>query len=359
VSGAVPGARLLAASRVAFGEEAVSRWLEPLVADMQHEWRAAGDAAARRRAVWGGLRALPAPLAMAALRAGPSGLVAPLAPLLLVGALGVGLLSATGSAGDPPWARLQALWLVIGLLVACGAATVRWRGGGGRLLLLAAAGAALFTLAQGARWVVLPIVGLTVAPLELGLIPLVPGLVATVPRRRVGAVALGAGYAIVAAHAGDPAVGAAAVAVTLAAALPRSAGRWTHVLPTMAAVGVVVLVAAPASGALDAHTDGILGALASRGGAAAVALAVALYGMVVVRLASASARGGAGRAAQLASVLAHLLVGRAAAHLASLAMGLEVGGLPPLGYGGSALVATFALVGLAGGAAARRRVLAA
>lgn len=355
MSRAIPGERFVAASRVAFGEEATTRWLEPLVAHVQHQWRAAEDAATRRRALWGGLRALPGPLAMAALRAGPAGLVAPLVPLLLVGALGIRLLAAVSSPGDPPWASLQALWLVLGLVAAIGAAAVRWRGGGARALLLAAAGAALFPLVHGARWAELPAVGLSVAPLELGLVPLVAGLVAPPARGRFGPVALGAAYAALAAYAGDAAVSAAAVAVTLAAAVPAGTARWVHVLPTAAAVGVVALLAPAAGGAIDAHTDGILGALASRGGALALAVAALLYGLVVVRLARASTHGGTGTAAEAASVVAHLLLARASVHLASLTLGLEVGGLPPLGYGGSALVATFALVGLAAGAAAPRR----
>lgn len=98
--GTPPGTGLLAVARVLLGEDAVTRWLEPMVADLQAEWQAA-DPAARRRVAWQGLLALPGPLAMTALRAGPGGLLAPLLPLVLLAVLGVRLLGT----GEAPWAQ--------------------------------------------------------------------------------------------------------------------------------------------------------------------------------------------------------------------------------------------------------------
>ncbi len=347
---AVPGTRLLAAARVLFGEDAVARWLEPLVADFQAEWQAAG-AGARRGVAWQGLLALPGPLAMTALRAGPGGVVAPLLPLLLLAALGVRLLGTEAS----PWAARQALWLLLALLAASVLGAAQWRGGRAGLLALIAGALAAAPLATGSAWVRLPALGLPVAPLELGLLPLLAALaVLGGEARRGAALALGASYALVAVRCDDAPLAAVVAAVTVAVFLRPSAPRWLHALPPLLAVGVLGALAGRA--AVDeapAHTDGVLHSLLERGGAAAMLLAAVLYAVAVVRLAQAAARRDGTAASGLAVASAHLLLARAAVHLLSIPLGLEVGALPPLGYGGSAVVATFALIGLAGGPPAR------
>jgi cell division protein FtsW (lipid II flippase) len=345
-----PGERLLAACRLLFGAASTERWLEPLVADVRHEWRRERPGAARERSAARALWSSVPSIAMCALRAGPDGVVWTLAPMIALAVFGLAALSRSAPAHAPA----QALWLAIALVAAALAASLRWRGGGHRAAALLVVAAALPVLATGSRWLALP--GLVVMPLELALPALALALAADL-RRGLLLAAIATAAALFSRD-----VGLAAVLVSLAlAAIGSRSARARTVLPRLALLSLLALALAlalahalpvPLVGA--AHVDSA--ALAARGalGVAGVAALGALQALVVVRLARSPSEGGPARS--LGVVAAQALASRATLHVAAL-VGLaprDVAPWPGVSYGGSTLVAALVLVGLVAGARAQR-----
>lgn len=392
--GSPPGHGLRRVAGFIVGSALTARVFDPLIADLQAEWCAARsrDDAWRIRLRWT-LRFVSA-LALTAPRALATPPRSTALTALALGAVGV---AAVGAADiQPHLPRLHALFLALGTVAMLALATAPrrwwtlpspWVWAFAGALGLAAPHLHRLPGSEASRWIAVG--ALRVQPGELCKVLLVLALAGwltprpgVAPRSAWGAVGLGALFVLPALS--QPDVGLALVMVAMVAgAVSAAGGRHAGAALGGCALGAgglllalrpawgcwsmpgALLANAAARGGLAGslggdlapvttrHTDFVLAVMAQRAGLLGLALVFGIVALVVHEARVTARRSGEPSARVAASAVAAGLVAQTALHVAGVAGVLPLTGvaLPGVSFGGSALVALLASVGLVVGLA--------
>lgn len=344
-NGEIPGAMLLAIARALVGPDGCRRIIEPAVADLQADWLAAPEEARRRVARRGAVDVLRA-IALACVCACASRAAAlpwrtftPLFTAALASALTLRVLALPGLA------RLQLVYAGVGVIVLIAIAGARpaprlacsWA----VAVLPAALALACVVLGDAVdgahRWVALGPVHLQLTELAKPLF--VVGVAVRLERHAYwSAIAVVAATALSIALQPDLVSAIVIAAATISAFRAARAPKRAAILAVLASVGPLVLaIAREPSAGPDLHTDRVLAAIAAHAGSLGVAAILVTLAAIVVRAVGLARSGApspvaAGAAAAIAAqVCAQLALGR---------------GLAVVSYGGSSVVAVFALFAL-------------
>lgn len=392
--GSPPGYWLRRVARIVAGGELTARVFDPLIADLQAEWYAARSRGDAWRIRLRGTLGFVAALALTAPRALATPPRSTALTAMALGAVGVVAVGAADIQQDLP--RLHALFLALGTLamLALAAAPRRWWTRPSPLVWAFAGALALgaphlhrLPGSEVSRWIAVG--GLRVQPGEICKVFLVLALAGwlaprpgATPRSAWGALGLGALFVLPALS--QPDVGLALVMVAMVAGAVSSAGgRQAGAALTGCALGAGGLLLAlrpawgcwPMPGALLAdaaargglagspggalapvttrHTDFVLAVMAQRAGFLGLALVFGLVALVVREARVTARRSGEPAAQVAAAAVAAGLVAQAVLHVAGVAGVVPLTGvaLPGVSFGGSALVALLASVGLVVGLA--------
>lgn len=344
-NGELPGATLLMIARALVGPDGCRRIIEPAVADLQAEWLAAPKEARRRVARRGAVDVLRAIALAYACACAPRAAALPWRAFTPLFAAALGSALTLRALALPGLARLQLVYAGVGVLVLVAIAIARPAPRLARSwpfavlpAALALASVALGDPIEGARrWVALGPVHLQLA--ELAKPVFVVAVAARLERRAYrSAITIVAATALAIALQPDVVSAIVIAAATVGAFRAAEAPRRAQILAALAALGPLVLAAArePSAG-LDLHTDRVLAAITAHAGSPGVAAILATLAAIVVGAV------GLARSAAPSPVAAGAALAIAAQVCAQIALGR---GLAVVSYGGSSVVAVFALFAL-------------